>query len=141
MNWLKNKLGQATISKALANAQEEALYERAALEVAQGDIRPGLWAKATAAADGDERKAQARYLGFRVEQMQLLRSAAEEMARIHSPEDAQRWGVEVSYDTVNGKCPNGVCGAIIPLKSQECPECRALFGEERAWNVLPIKTT
>jgi hypothetical protein len=141
LKWLKNKLGEVTISRALANAQEEALYARAALEVAKGDIRPGLWAKATAAADGDERKAEARYLGLRVEQLQLQLSAAEEMARVGSPVDAERWPVEEKYDALNGKCPNGYCSEVIPLKSQACPKCGAQFGEGAAWRVLPIKTT
>lgn len=138
MKWLKNKLGQARISKALANAEEEALYAQAALEVASRDIRPGLWAKATAAAEGDERKAQARYLGLRVEQMQLQLGAAEEMARVHSPKNAGHW-VEDEYDALKGKCPN--CSEIIPLKSEECPKCGALLGEGAAWEVLPIRAT
>lgn len=141
MKWLKNKLGEVTISKALANAQEEAFYAQAALEVAKGDIRPGLWAKATAAADGDERKAQARYLGLRVEQLQLQLSAAEEMARVRSQVDAERWRVEEEYDALNGKCPNDHCSEVIPLKTRACPKCGALFGEGAAWRVLPIKTS
>lgn len=140
MKWLRDKVGQATISKALANAQEEAFYEQAALEVAKGDIRPGLWAKAIAVADGDEHKAHARYLGFRVEQMQLQSSAAEEVARMHLPEDGGHSGIKKAYDAVNGKCPNSSCNAIIPLQSQECPKCKALFVGEDGWKVLPIAT-
>ena len=82
MNWIRSKLGQAKISRALANAQEEALFAQAANEVVAGDIRPGLWAKAVAAADGDERRARARYISLRVEQLQLQVSAAEEVARL-----------------------------------------------------------
>ena len=139
MNWLKNKLGAVTISKALANAHEEALFERAALEVSTGDIRPGLWAKASAAADGDERKAKARYLGLRVEQMQLQLSATEEMARVGSAVDLKRWAVDEKYDVINGRCPNQVCNEVIPLKSQCCPRCAAQFGEGADLRVLPMK--
>lgn len=135
-----NKLGEATISKARANAHEEALYAQAALEVAQGDVRPGLWAKATAEADGDERKAQARYLGLRVEQMELQLRAAEEIARVN-PLGAERPRGEEAYDDLNGKCPNDHCSAVIPLNSQVCQKCGALFAGGAAWKVLPIKTT
>ena len=140
MKWLKDKLGQTRISRAIENAAEESLYAQAALEVSRGDIRPGLWAKAKAAADGDERKAQARYLGFRVEQLQLQLSAAEEMARINSPVEIVSWQTGEEYDALDGKCPNGFCGAVIPLNSQACPKCKALFGEGAAWKVLRIKT-
>jgi hypothetical protein len=85
MNWLKNRLGDARIAKALANAEEEALYERAAHEIAEGNIRPGLWAKATASADGDDQKARARYLSLRVEQLTVQMRAQEELARKVDP--------------------------------------------------------
>lgn len=81
MKWLKDKIGQGKVAKALANASEEALYAQAAVEVAEGSIRAGLWAKALSAADGDERKAKARYIGLRVEQLELQLSAAGEIAR------------------------------------------------------------
>ena len=140
MRWLMNKLGQTRISRAIENAEEESLYAQAALEVSRGDIRPGLWAKAIAAADGDERKAQARYLGFRVEQLQLQLSAAEEMAKINFPVDIVGRQTGEKYDALNGKCPNDYCGATILLNSQACPKCEALFGEGAAWKVLRIKT-
>lgn len=48
---------------------EEALYAMAAEEVANGDVKPGLWAKAFAESEGQEAKAQAAYLKLRVQQM------------------------------------------------------------------------
>ena len=50
------------------NPLEESLYEIAAAEVANKAFRPGVWAKAFTDADGDERKAAARYIDIRVEQ-------------------------------------------------------------------------
>lgn len=35
-----------------------------------------------------------------------------------------------------GKCPN--CDSIIPLYSEECPKCQALFGLGSAWKLIPL---
>ena len=55
---------------AASKLAEEQLYAQAAEEVASGQIRQGLWAKAIAETDGDEAAAKARYLKIRVEIMQ-----------------------------------------------------------------------
>lgn len=65
-------MGLFTSAKAKLAAQklaEEQLYEFAAEEIAANNIRPGLWAKAIAEADGDDAKAKARYIKLRVETM------------------------------------------------------------------------
>lgn len=116
MKWLKNKLSQAIVSKAVANAEEEALYAQAASEVAEGDIRPGLWAKAAAVSDGDERKTQARYIGLRVEQLQLQREAAKELARIAPPMQ----DVTPTPET-HVRCPD--CRDLVRRESRECRHC------------------
>ena len=68
---------------ALANANEEVLYAQVATEmISPDDLRPGLWAKALATADGDERRAKAVYIKLRVEQLQLQLGAAGELARV-----------------------------------------------------------
>lgn len=36
-----------------------------------------------------------------------------------------------------GSCPN--CEAVIPLDTQECPECNALFGTGSEWKVEPLR--
>ena len=48
---------------------EEAIYIQVAEEVARGEYKPGLQARAIAETDGDERKARARYLKLRAEQL------------------------------------------------------------------------
>lgn len=53
-----------------ASISEEALYEQAMHEVKSGTQRAGLWAKAFAEADGDERRQTALYLKYRVDQEQ-----------------------------------------------------------------------
>ena len=59
---------------AASKLAEEQLYAQAAEEVASGQIRQGLWAKALAEADGDETAAKGRYLKLRVE---IMRAEAE----------------------------------------------------------------
>ena len=49
---------------------EEVLYEMAYMELSNGEARPGLYAKALAEAEGDEKKAKAIYLSLRVQSMQ-----------------------------------------------------------------------
>lgn len=56
---------------------EEQFYERAAAELSEQRTSPGLMAKAFSEADGDERKAGARYLKLRVAQMDAEHQAAE----------------------------------------------------------------
>lgn len=36
-----------------------------------------------------------------------------------------------------GRCPN--CGITVPLHVDECMSCKALFGPESAWKVLPLQ--
>lgn len=50
-------------------SNEDALFERVALELERGETHAGLWAKAFASADGDESKTKARYITFRVSEL------------------------------------------------------------------------
>ena len=66
-------MGLFSSAKAKQAAQklaEEQLYELAAQEIAANNIRPGLWAKAIAESDGEDAKAEARYIKLRVEMME-----------------------------------------------------------------------
>lgn len=49
---------------------EEKLYEQVASEMDSDDIRIGLWAKATAHAEGDDGKTKAFYIKYRVQALQ-----------------------------------------------------------------------
>ena len=48
--------------------EEERLYERAADELASGEIRKGLWVRALSDVNGNEEAAKARYIKLRVAQ-------------------------------------------------------------------------
>ena len=54
---------------AVSKLASEKLYEMAVEEIASGNIRTGLWAKAVAETGGDEAAANARYLKLRVDTM------------------------------------------------------------------------
>jgi hypothetical protein len=56
-------------SKLAEELAEQELYSRAAAEVASGQIRHGLWAKAKAMSGGGEEATEAAYLKLRVEMM------------------------------------------------------------------------
>ena len=53
-------------------ADEESNWAAAMAEVASGQLRPGIWAKAFAEANGDDAKAKAAYLKVRVQQLSRL---------------------------------------------------------------------
>ena len=48
---------------------EEALYEQVAGEIARGDIRQGLWLKATVESDGSDHMTKVLYTKFRIAQI------------------------------------------------------------------------
>ncbi len=50
------------------NLDEEAIYAEALSELKSGTPRPGLWAKAFAESEGDEKRSQALYIKLRVQQ-------------------------------------------------------------------------
>ena len=50
----------------LGDADEEAIYAEAFAELKSGNTRPGMWAKAFAESEGDEKKSQALYIKLRV---------------------------------------------------------------------------
>ena len=56
-------------SKLAEELAEQELYSRAAVEVASGRIRHGLWAKAKAMSGGGEEATKVAYLKLRVEMM------------------------------------------------------------------------
>ena len=68
--WLYGRLFKFKTQLAVANdAADEAIYEAAMKELDGGERRSGVWAKALAESDGDEAKAKARYIQYRVQQI------------------------------------------------------------------------
>lgn len=68
-------------SKLRNNLQDEKYYEVTATEIASGNVRPGLWAKALSESSGNEAKTQARYIQLRVGQLKTEHGAINEFVR------------------------------------------------------------
>lgn len=68
-------LFQSEVSKHQDKLSEEYLYGSVADEIANNHVSPGLWAKAFAEADGDEKRAQAKYIKARVTLLKSEQSA------------------------------------------------------------------
>ena len=69
MSFFSSDEANLPASKLAAELAEQELYSRAAVEVASGQIRHGLWAKAKAMSGGGEEATEAAYLKLRVEMM------------------------------------------------------------------------
>ena len=69
MSLFSSNKGELAASKLAEDLAEQELYAQAADEVASGQIRHGLWAKAKAASGGGEEATEAAYLKLRVEMM------------------------------------------------------------------------
>jgi hypothetical protein len=65
---------------------EEAFYDQVAVEIQQGHLKPGLWTKAFADANGEQTKARVIYIRERVSQLQ---QEAAEAARDRQESDRQ----------------------------------------------------
>jgi hypothetical protein len=74
------------------NEPEERFYEEAALEVSRRQMVPGVMAKAFSEADGDEKKAIARYIGIRAAQLNIKHdeSCADQARKERQERDAAR---------------------------------------------------
>lgn len=112
-----------TSAKAKLAAQklaEEQLYEFAAEEIAANNIRPGLWAKAIAEADGDDAKAKARYIKLRIETMKaeadLTNYAASQFKPEQpKPEPSQQEAPKNPITRDNAEEPNGSIAGMFLL--------------------------
>ena len=70
----KRKINQATNSHPIyenkpSNVRDDKFYDEVARELQEKSIIPGLWTKAFAEMDGDEAKARALYIRYRVQQL------------------------------------------------------------------------
>lgn len=109
MGWFSSKLEKLT-----KNLADEKIYEVVAAEVANKDIRPGLWAKAWATCGGDDAKAKSFYIKLRAEQLKLESSAAEELIehamRNHSTQSMTNLSSDADCRKLEGRCRH--CGSL-----------------------------
>jgi len=86
---------------------EERVYEMVAAEIARGEYKPGLQAKAIAETDGDEAKAKARYLLLRAFQIvkeleqHAEQAAQREAERLQREREARQAAARQAQDEVD----------------------------------------
>ena len=134
----------------------EEFWAHALHECESATMKAGLWAKAYAEAGADERVAKATYIRLRatqlqeqyVEQQQAQKLILEEELLVEQErqraQDAEIAELLAKMDEAKraeallpkGRCP--ACDAVIPLSSEKCPECTALFSEDSMWKVKPL---
>lgn len=103
---------------------DESYFEMAMKEIQDGQIRPGLWAKAWAEAQGDDTKAKALYIKLRVATMkseaaELIRNYAD--GRVAAPVIDHRVIVVCPYCAGRVRLPAGQRGAV------DCGHCGRPF--------------
>ena len=57
------------LTGALERLEDQQFYELVASELARGERSDGLWLKALSASNGDDHKAKAKYIKFRVQSL------------------------------------------------------------------------
>lgn len=143
-------------SEMLAAEPVEEFWAQALHECDSASMKPGLWARAFAEAAGDEKVAKAKYIRLRATELQVQyaeNQQAQELLRDQERQvelerqAAQEAEVAALLAKMNederakamlpkGKCP--ACEAVIPLESEACPHCAALFSEDSKWKVKPL---
>jgi Zn finger protein HypA/HybF involved in hydrogenase expression len=136
---------------------EERYWAIALKECNDQNMRPGLWAKAFADAQGQESVAKAHYMRSRAAQLQAENNLIEEMKlaeleKARQAEDAEQKAFEAEQSAAlaemteanriealkpKGRCPN--CSAVINLDSVSCPHCKADFSSGSSWAIKPLK--
>jgi len=134
----------------------EEFWAQALHECESAAMKTGLWAKAFAVAEGDDRLAKATYMRLRAAQLQAqfvelqqAQKLAHDLELLAEQENQKAQEAEVAELLTKmteakraeallpkGRCP--ACDAVIPLVSEECPECTALFTIDSKFRVKPL---
>jgi uncharacterized membrane protein YhaH (DUF805 family) len=135
----------------------EKFWAQALQECNEQKMRPGLWAKAFADAQGQESLAKAQYMRSRAVQLQAEHNLQEEVKlaeqeRVRQAEAAEQKAFEAEQADAlaemteanrldalkpKGRCPN--CSAVINLDSESCPHCKADFSSGSSWAIKPLR--
>jgi uncharacterized membrane protein YhaH (DUF805 family)/rubrerythrin len=134
----------------------EEFWAQALHECESTAMKAGLWAKAFADAGGDERMAKATYMRLRAAQLQALYDEEQRALKVaydlalQAEQEKQKAQEDEVAELLakmdeakraeallpKGRCPS--CDAVIPLASQQCPGCTALFTSDSKWKVKPL---
>jgi hypothetical protein len=117
-------------TSAASRLNEELLYERVVNELESGQTRPGIWGKALADSEGDEQKARALYIKYRVQAIkdeadvaeaiaeqrkEVERQGREAQEKLRQREEGQRLLKEAALPK---NIPCRVCGKTVPFYQQ-----------------------
>ncbi len=96
----------------LSMNDDEVLYERVSHEMADGDIKEGMWTKAYANALGDEGKAKALYIRMRVEQLAREEAQKERSALGVDDDPDDDEGAKFAFKSIEERIPPQVLNAL-----------------------------
>ena len=91
---------------------DEQFYEQVSQEMAEGDIKQGMWTKAFANAMGDENKAKAIYIRMRVEEIQREAARKEHAALGVDGDEEDEDGARFAIKRAEGKIPPELMNAL-----------------------------
>ena len=133
MSFLK-KIKRTAISDRLI---EEKLYEQVLREFESGVRRDGLWAKAFQKSRGDEQKANALYLKYRVQSIKDETEIDNMLAESANESDiprSQKRQVHHRHKGPEAQCKT--CGYVVfgvaseEAKKHKCPDCGSIVGDK-----------
>jgi hypothetical protein len=104
-------------SAAVRRLLEEKLYEKVVLELSQGVRREGLWAKAIANCNGQDEKAKALYIQYRVQSIRDEKEIVEALTK--EAESQTKTGTNEFIDS------NVVENKLMPITT--CRKCNKKF--------------
>lgn len=140
---LAHPSAQAQAKQAPIALATDDLWENAMAECISEQRKAGLWARCFAETDGDESKAQARYIKHRVAQEQQRLIDAQSAAELLQLEQAKRDAIsaeqsrlDLDSKRIKGYCPN--CMNTVYMDSESCPTCKAIFGENSSYKPREI---
>jgi hypothetical protein len=120
------------------------LWESAMAECTSEQRKAGLWARCFAETDGDENKAQARYIKHRVAEEQQRVEDERQAALLATLAQAKRDAEQIAKDQAladsmrdKGYCPN--CSGVVFLDAVGCVYCKAVFGGNSLWKPREYK--
>jgi len=133
---------------------EDVAYTQVANELETGKTDIGLWTRLFAACEGDEKKTKVLYIKQRAgkliadERARLIEAAHIRLAQASEAEkiaEFDRREARLAHlgserrtyvDLPKGICPH--CDRVVPLTSNNCPRCGAIFGPSSAWSIRPV---
>jgi phosphate/sulfate permease len=138
------RLTRSVTSAALVNGSidpSDKDFESALEECLSDKRKGGVWAKAFAEAEGDEKRTQALYASRRAFELARERLQAETELLKRTEEGRAVLAQKFHDAKPKGHCPN--CDALIPLDSAVCPgsRCGARFDSPNGWRVQAATRT